>query len=360
MLFGGEEFTTIDIGSYSIKVARFRKKKSELTLLATGMRKLPFATINEGKIVDPSIITSKLEEIFNELNYHPSKIITTIPSNNLIIRNIELPLMSENELAEAIKWEAEDYLPFPVNLASLDYIILSQNEGMMNILLVAVKEEIIENFLSPFERLALKPAVINVQPMALLSLLEYQGKITEPLAIIDIGASGTRVIIGDNNNIFLSRNIDTGGEDFTRLLMEEMQMEYQQAEDYKIEYGIRKERKEEKNVELDLSLSQLTLMTMGRRDSLLPIARNLAGEISRSLDYYSMKYRGKSINQVYLTGGGSRLKKLGDVISHEINLELKSLNPFEGFQQSFDRRDMADEFAVAIGLAVSEVVADES
>lgn len=359
MLFGGEKFTTVDIGSYSIKVARLRRKKSKLTLLATGIRKLPFETIKEGKIVDPSIIASKLEDIFNELNYRPSKIITTIPSNNLIIRNIELPFMSEKELAEAIKWEAEDYLPFPVDLVSLDYIVLSKDEGMMNILLVAVKEEIIENFLSPFERLSLKPAVINVQPMALLSLLEYQGKINEPLAIIDIGASGTRVIIGDNKNIFLARNIDTGGEEFTRLLMEEMQMEYQQAEDFKIENGIRKEREEEDEPEFDLALSQIASMAMGKVDYLLSIARNLASEISRSLDYYSMKFRGKSINQVYLTGGGSRLKKLDEIISHEINLELKSINPFEGFRISSNRRNMVDEFAVAIGLAVSEVLADE-
>jgi type IV pilus assembly protein PilM len=355
-MFFKKHFTAVDIGTDSIKAVRFCSKKRELAIEGILMRNLPFETIKEGKIIDYGVISNRLEEIFRELNCRKDRIITTIPSTNLIIRNMELPVMEEKQLTEAIKWEAEDYLPYSVESATMDFKILSKQDETLQLLLVATKSDIIENIMSVFERLNLSPAVINVQPMALLSLLDYQQELDSAVAIVDIGASGTRVVIGDRNNIFLSRSIDIGGYEFTRIIMEEKKMNYTDAETYKRQTGIQEEEKID--YDIDNTISQIISSGMDDPDFLLTVARNLADEINRSLDYYSMKNR-KKIGKVFITGGGSKLRRLNSLIENIIERELHPLNPFKGLHIRENEQFRIEEFAVAVGLGISEVLPDE-
>lgn len=362
-MFFGSRLTTVDIGCHSIKVVTFYKRKSNINLLKAKMLYLPGETIIKGKIQDPSIIASKLDIIFKELNYRPKKIVTTIPNQNLLIRNMELPDMSEDELTEAIKWEAEDYLPFSVENASLDFIILNKDKKRTEVLLVAVKKEVIKEYLTPFERLGFKPDVVNVQPMSLISLLTYQGRTGKPVAVIDIGSSSTKVVIGDSNNIYLSRNIDVGGENFTRSIMESRGLEIPEAEDLKIKEGINglDDSDAAGDLDVELDLLQLTTSGFGNGNFMISQARNLAEEISRSLEFYSIKNRGEIIEDVYVTGGGARLKGLIDIINQELGFQIKSIDPFAGINHHLPGlENKRHEFAVAIGLGISEVLADES
>lgn len=360
MFLSKQQLTAIDIGAYSIKVVRLINKKNDIELLATGMETLPFETVQQGYIQDISIVAKKLDKIFNDLKYKPGNIIMTVPCENLIIRNIDLPLMAEEELQEAIKWESEEYLPFPVQDAAIDYIVLSRLEEQMKLLLVAVKKDIINNHKSVLEKINLSPKVINVQPMALLSLLQYQTNIDEPLAIIDIGAASTNVTIGDKENIYLARTIDIGGNEFTRLLMEEEELEYQQAEEYKIQNGIGEKLEEgEEDLDLNLVISEVAA-TGGSSINLRPLAGNLSEEILRSLNYYSMKFRGKEIENVYITGGGSKLKNLHEIITNETGKKIKKIDPYYKLNISSNIHQLAEEFSVVIGLAISEVINNES
>jgi len=340
MFFAAQTLVTVDIGSYAIKAVRMKLKKSGLEVLGTAYRQLPFEVLKEDKPNQDTVIANILKEVFQELKCRSDLVISTIPGKYSIIRNMELPVMNEDELAEAIKWEAEDLLPFPVDQAAIDFVIVKQNEEKIDLLITAAKKQIIEEFLNPFLLSGIKPGVINVQSMALISLLDFYGLASTPLAIIDFGASGTRVTIGDRNNIYLSRNIDTGGEDFTRLLMEEANLDYREAEDYKAEKGITEE--------IDLTGNRLTLL-----------AHQLANEISRSLDYYTMKYREETLDKVYCTGGGFKLKGLSIFLNQKIGHELLQLNSFKDLVLPSDFINEDIEFAVATGLGISEVLANE-
>lgn len=361
MIFGLKKFTTIDIGSHAIKVVRMKNKNSGLEILNAVSKKVPPDIIEKGKIIDHSIIVSKLENIFEEMNYRPGKVITTISNQNLIIRNLELPVMPEEELQEAIRWEADDHLPYPAEQASLDYIILNRKEENINVLIVAVKEEILDNFLTTFDQFGIKPSVVNVQPMAVLSLLEQQGELTEPVAVIDIGCSGFRVTIGSRKKIFLFRTLETGGKEFTETLMEEMDLDFHEAEKYKINNGINETEEEIESEEYDLASLQVAAGGMGTGNFMQMMAKNLAEEISRSLDFYSMKNRGKPVNKVFVTGGGSRLKGLKKIIKQEIDQDLIPVTPFAEFNYvAQSSNDNLDDFCMAVGLGVSEVLNYES
>ena len=352
MLFKSKILTTVDIGSSSIKVAKIKKKKKELSLLDLAIEKLPPGIIKEGQIQEQIIISNALKEIFKKMKYRPRNIITTIPSNNIITRNIELPIMTEKELSEAIKWEAEGYLPFLLDQAQLDYLKIAEDDENMQILLVAVKKEIIEDYLAPFEEIGLKTTVINIQPMSLLSLLQYQGRAEEPLAVIDIGAAGTRVVIGDQTNIYLSRTIDIGGEDFTQLFVEERDLDFIQAENYKKRNGI---EADQTGQQIELAVEQIASTGLSSDKMLVSLAYELAKEISRSLDYFSINYRDKNLNRIYITGGGSKLKGLKEIIGQRNSIALLTLDPFQGLNY-LQRDERRNEFAICLGLAASEVI----
>lgn len=352
-----KRFTAIDIGTDSIKGVRFKRKGRRLFIDRVAMKHLPHDSIIDGSIVDLAVVSNRLNELVQELKCKKDKIITTIPNNNLIIRNMELPAMADdNRLAEAIKWESEDHLPFPVESAVEDFKILSREDNKVQVLLVATKRDVVDNIMDAFERISLIPSVMNIQPMALLSIAEYQNLIDDTVAIIDIGAAGTRVVIGDNRNIYLSRNIDIGGSEFTRVIMEEDKLNYNEADNVKKRNGIPEEEEEE--MSLELAISQIATTGLGESHNLVLLARNLAEQIERSLDYYNMKYR-RNIEKVFISGGGIKLKRLKNIIEDRLGRELLSLDPYfnVGVRKGSDLRP--EEFAVAIGLGISEVLPDE-
>lgn len=162
-----------------------------------------------------------------------------MPSNELLVRNIEMPKMDKKEIKESLKWEADEQIPYPVENAALDYIKVDEDENTVNYLISAVKKNIVDNYKSPFERNNLKVEVINVIPMALISLLDYQEELKGNIAIIDIGYSASQVTVANKNNIILSRTIDTGGNHFTKTIMDVEDLEYDEAEEKKIKKDLK-------------------------------------------------------------------------------------------------------------------------
>ena len=353
---GSKKYTIVDIGASAVKVIVMKNNNKNVELLSADYSSLPPGIIKDDEIYDKSIVVNRMEEIFEKISHTPKNIITCIPSNHLITRNIELPALEDEELNEAIKWELDDVLPYSANKTTFDYIVTDRNDDSINVLSVAVKDKMIEQFKEPFLDLGLNPEVINVQPMALISLLNFQNKLTSPSSIIDIGHQGTRVILADNNNLHLTRTIDRGGEDFTNNIMEKHQYEYKKAEEYKCKNGIENEL--DNSNPLDSVEDDLSLLGIGNDQ--LNIAKEISQEISRSLEFYSIKNRGESIKNVYLTGGSAYLKGLIDVISEEIGQTPILLDPLEGFEnKSTIPENKSHIYTIALGLGASEVLHHE-
>jgi len=363
MLFGKKRYTAIDIGSHNIKVADIREAgNGKLRVLSIAQRSVPYDTVQNGIIQDTSVIANRLQEIFSETGIKPGTILTTVSNDSLIVRNVTLPKMSEKELSNVIRWEIEDYIPFSAEYARLDYKVLETTEEEMEILLIAVKEEVVRSFEEPFDILNLKPKVINIQPMALLSVIQYQDELNAPVAILEIGAAGSRIIIGDKNNVYLSRSFSTGGYEFSESIIETMGFNYENAEERKKEVGLKSEvgeEEEEENVE-PIDIEDLGSST-GSGGTMLPLAYNIADELNRSLDFFARKKVEQGVSKIYITGGSSKLKGLKELLESETNNEIERINPFNSFLTEFEINEKdAPNYAVALGLAASEVLANES
>ncbi|MGM0500857.1 MAG: type IV pilus assembly protein PilM [Bacillota bacterium] len=364
MFFKNNIYTCIDIGSYAIKMAQIKNTGNKnYKILDTAIQQIPRETIADGIIKDESLMAAEIKSMLAMLKKKNDYIITSVPSNELLIRNVEMPKMDKKEIRESLKWEADEQLPYPVESAAIDFIKVEEEAETVKYLISAVKRNIVNNFLAPFERNNLKVSVVNTQPMALISLVEYLEGIEEHVAVIDIGYSITQVIIGTKDNIALARTVDTGGNQFTNIIMEIQGDEYDRAEKRKMEEGLKANQPDQEKEENLLDTVQLDV-ALGSDDRLNTLATTLIREITRSFDYFNSRNRGETISKVFITGGGSKLKGLKEMISTELERELIEIDPFKNsdYKKKEEKYcdECKDEFAVAVGLGVSEVMADES
>jgi type IV pilus assembly protein PilM len=357
MFFNNKSYTSVDIGTSAVKIVNFKVAGEKIKIIKSDIASLPQGAVAEGEIKDHSIVANLINKIFNKMKLNPKNILTAVSSYDLLIRNIEVPNIGEKEIKESLKWEADNQLPYSVDIAALDYILVEKNEDTVKYMATAVKQKTVENLTELFARINLTPSVVNVQPMALISLLEYQNQIEGNIAIIDIGYSGTQITIGNKDNILLSRTIEIGSDDFTKVIAEDLSVDYERAEVEKIESGLKaKSNSEEELMSLELgnSFSEKNIETT---------INSLYQELNRSFDYFSVKNRGEEISKVYLTGGGSRLKGLTDFLEEESGREVFRINPLKNIEvNSLSNaycNECLEEFAVAVGLGVSEVMADE-
>ncbi|MFW6257012.1 MAG: type IV pilus assembly protein PilM [Bacillota bacterium] len=344
-MFFSKQITAIDIGSSSIKVARMKKKRSKLQLIDTAREKISSEVFTE-----PELLVTTLDNIFSLMGYRPDYVTTAVSSKNVITRNIEFPAMSQKELSKALELGAEEYLTFPIEDLKFKYKVLNKNEEKMEILLAAIKNDVLNNYTDIFKKAKLNLNVINIQSMALLSLVYSQLEIEEPVIILDIGARGSRIIIGDSNNIYLVRNLETGGDTFTDIIRDLYDLEEKQAEEYKKKMNLIREL--EKNLE---PTDEATFSTTETFTSFSVLIDYFVNEIERSQEFFDKKFNNFQLKNIFFTGGGSRIPELETVINDRLENKLESINPLENLspQQKIDR-----DYSVAVGLVASEVLSN--
>ncbi|MFW5995908.1 MAG: type IV pilus assembly protein PilM [Halanaerobiaceae bacterium] len=346
MLFQ-KEISAVDIGTSSIKVIRMQKSWNKLKLLAAEKIHL-----REDILEDENGLAQLLRNIFTELNYKPKNVTTAVSSKNVIIRNIEFPAMSDKELTEALKLGAEEYLPFPVENSMFKYLVLNNDGKKMEIMLAAIKEMVIDNYVKLFRKAEIELEVINVQPMALLSLVHHQLEIKDPVLIFEIGASGSRIIIGDEKNIYLVRDLKYGGKSFTDLIEASYSFRPEKAEKYKKRLNLKKEIEKEMNFNPDDNFSgDANIKTFSS------LINHFTEELNISLDFFHKKYSGLYLENIFFTGGGSQLQGLKSRITADLNTNLEIIDPLNNLP--YDNK-LDQEFSVALGLVASEVLDNEN
>ncbi|RCW61195.1 type IV pilus assembly protein PilM [Halanaerobium sp. ST460_2HS_T2] len=357
MFFKKKNFTCIDIGNHNIKVVNLNVDGEKLKLNDLAIKRIPNEIVKNGIIIDYAIAGAELKEVVNSMKNISKNIITTIPNRDLLIREVEIPLMKDNEVKESLKWEINDELPYDVENAVFDYELVKKFKDKLKFMVIVVKKNILKNYLSILEKANLKAKVVNIQPMALLSILEYSNLLNNSEIIVDIGSFSSQITIGNKTEIFLSRTVDIGGINFTKILMDNKNLDYKTAENEKHDLNLDTELSEKNDYNLNLDAG------INYNYQFVSSVNDLASEINRSIEFVQMKNRELKFDNIYITGGGSKLSGLKDELGKNISQSLITLNNYKminmnsKIEEQF--RNNKAEFAVAIGLGISEVMADE-
>ncbi len=341
----------LDIGSYSIKAVELKtKKKGDEELYEVkkiGYELLPHDAIVEGTIIDSAAVAETIRIIFEENKITNKNVTISISGNSVIIKKISLPSMDTEELAESIIWEAKHNIPYPYEETNVDYAILRPSEYSeeknLDILLVAAKKDKISNYSNVVSQARKNLEAIEVDVFALENTLEvnYPEFFKEKtIAIINLGANITNVIIIEKGIPQLFRDLSLGGSFFTENISKDLGIGFDDAE--KLLKGLPVSNVEPERFEAILNMN----------------VQNILEEIEKTFSFYEAGEKAeRKIEVTFLSGGLSKLKNLPSRFEQKFNIRTELLNPFRRIyydEKKFDSiyfEEMAALFGVAAGLA---------
>ena len=338
----------LDIGSSSIKLVELNEGKNGFKLQNLAISPLPPEAIVDGSLMDSVTIIDTIRELTANTKTKTKDVVISISGHSVIVKKINLPFMTEAELEESIQWEAERYIPFDINDVNIDFQILGsgpENPEVMDVVLVAAKKDIINDYISVIIESGLNPVIIDVDAFALENMLaiNYEIEKEEIIAIANVGASTTNINIVKNNVSAFTRDIFKGGNQVTEEIQRQLHIDYEEAE--KIKVGSKVD-----------TTSQATI-----QDVLKTASESLAMEIGSSLDFFQSTTTYEKINKFYLSGGGSKVKDFDLILQQQIGIPVEIVNPFKKIEYSgknFDieyLREIGPIMAVGVGLSTRKV-----
>jgi type IV pilus assembly protein PilM len=337
----------VDIGSRTIKLAEVLEKKAERSLSKLAMANIPMGTIVEGRIREPEVVADTIKDLVKKEKIKTDNVATSISGYSVIIERIVVGAMSDEELHDRIQYEAEQYIPFDVEDVNIDFEILGEHEtnpNQMNVMLVAAKKEVINEYVEVLEMADLNPCVIDVDVFALERVFE-QGYLEEEksVALVDIRANKLNVNIVKNNISAFTRDVAVGGEEITREIAANLDCSLEEAEEIKLGRGADKMSKEDYQQIVTSFISKW------------------CREIRRVIDFYYSTSPDEDIKQILLSGGATQTPGFFEHLAAETSVTVEALDPFKALdinKKSHDMEDikrMAPQAAICVGLATRRV-----
>lgn len=237
----------LDIGSDSIKIAEARFSKGEITITGLGVARTPEGAVENEVILDPQALGAAIKTLAAESGIKTKRCVSSVGGQSqVVIRVIEVPKMSQQELSETMKWEIERHVPFAQNEVVKDFQPLERPSAdpdaqNMEVLLAVAQQDLIDNHVAALFAAGLQPMAIDIEPLAASrSLIEasVNGVKDETVAIVNIGSNCTDFGVFENGLLtFPSPPLSIAGVTFTREIAEAMGQTLDQAEVTKKEYA---------------------------------------------------------------------------------------------------------------------------
>ena len=338
----------LDIGSSSVKLIQLRESKKGIQLANFSMAPLPSEAIVDGALMNATAVVDTIQGMVSAQKLKTREVAVSISGHSVIIKKISLPAMTQDELDESIKWEAEQYIPFDVNDVYLDYQILQSRpeQGQMDVLLVAAKREIVDEFTGIVKEAGLDPVVVDVDCFTIQNTFEvnYGFPPGEAIVLIDIGAATININVISNGITTFTRDISMGGNLFTEEIQKQLNVSYDEAEAYKLGG--------ERGVDADSVVPQQVEQVMQA------VSEQMASEIHRSLDFYLATSSEGRMSRVYLSGGTAKVPALGRTIENRVGVAVENVDPFRNVQvdPKLFNMDYINEIrplaSVAVGLGM--------
>lgn len=339
----------LDIGSSAIKLTRFQKLSDGIHLQNFDIAMLPSNTITiaDGSITNYAAVVGKIRDLvrLNELKGADTAL--AISGHSVIVKKISLPEMTQSEFEESIQWEAEQYIPFDIKDVNIDATILNPKagHGLMDVLLVAAKKDIINEYVTVAKEGGLNPVLIDAAPFAIQNMFEfnYGNNRNETVALIDIGANIMNINVISNGISMFTRDISIGGDILNEDIMKQLNVSWEEAVQFKIG--------------LDGSISDSFIVREVRKLS-ERVSETITTEIKRALDFFIATSMAGKINHLYLSGGGVLTKGLIKCLETKLETKVEVMDPFRNIiidSKKFDidlLQRLASRTAVSVGLGL--------
>lgn len=337
----------LDIGFSSIKVVSLAKEGNQTRLVSLGSIACPQPGILADSEIGLQAVANSMKKLFEAVHIEQKDINAALPESKVFTRVIDdLPYLTDNELSQAIRYAAEEFIPMPVADVNLNWQVLFRADGKNKntrtiVLVVASPKNAVEKYIKVLNMANLHPKVLETEIIAVTRSLVGNNPFSPSTLIVQLGATTTDFATVSKGLIWLTRSISTGGIALTRSLAQHFNFELSQAEEYKKVYGLLEDQLEGKVFE-----------------ALKPIVDIIAGESKRVIQSFEAKYPQDPIKRVVLSGGGAKMPGFVIYLANALGLEVQEADPWYAIAK--DKSSVsklaqdAPSYSVAVGLALRE------
>ncbi|HZQ26257.1 MAG TPA: type IV pilus assembly protein PilM [Acidimicrobiales bacterium] len=342
----------LDIGTFAVRAVELQLG-GQPTLVRFAQVTLPPGAVRDGEVQDPGAVAAAIRRLWAEGKFKTKRVVVGVANQRVIVRQADLPAMSEADLRAALRFEAQELIPIPVEDAILDSQILEETvspegEPRMRILLAAAQRDMVRTHLAAVTGAGLTPVAVDVIPFALVRAL--YDRATQSFtadgraeAIVCIGGGVTNVVVHEQGVPRFVRVLLVGGDDVTEAIARDLDVDLDAAEDLKRR--------------ADMASSDAAVARAGQvvSDRLTPLVEEIRG----SLDYYLAQSQSSPIGRVLVTGGGSRLPGLMERLQSQLGGRVEPAHPLADVKVGpirLSQAQLADYeplMTVPIGLALA-------
>jgi type IV pilus assembly protein PilM len=338
----------IDIGSSAVKAVVLRRARAGWSLVTAGEAPVPDGSLQDGTATEPTAVSEAVGGLLDSLRLRRAKVATALSGHSVIVKRLSLPSMSQAELAEAIPWEAEQYIPFDLSEVQLDYQVINQGDkdsktkSALDVLLVSAKRDRIDDRAGIISQTGRRPVVLDIEAFALANAyrMNYPERTDALAALVHVGRAVTIVCLLEQGQPAFTRDIAIGGQVHLEAILRELgPTGVDELSAHRILHG---------QFPNDVSPDQVTAV-------LREASGQLVQEVRKTVDFYRATAPVEKLSRIVVSSGAYQAVGLVDLFASEFGAPVDVFDPFRRVARSA-RSGGADAsgpaYAVAVGLAM--------
>lgn len=344
----GKSIVGMDIGGSRIRAVEVEGyNKSQPVLVRYGEVTVPVEAIRDGEVIEPNTVAAALRRLWSTAGFKTKDVAMGVGNQKVLVRDLTVPRLPIKQIREALPFQVQDMLPVPVADAILDFYPISEGTGptgptISGLLVAAVKATVLAN-VDAVQLAGLNPVSVDLKPFALSRILTRGSLSTQVVAIIDIGADTTNVVIADRSVPQFVRIIPTGGDALTEALQKRLELNLVDADQVKRTIGVSR---------TDVPAEQRPALEV-----IFEVTSALLGSLRNTLSFYSNAHAHAPVQRIVLTGGASYLPGFAQALGEQTHLPVEYGDPSHGLQlgKTMDAALLASrptDFVVPLGLAI--------
>jgi len=331
----------LDISDFSLKIAKLKRKGRFLNLVSFGETKIPAGVIKEGEIKDEEALAKIIKQSLTEVKGEKIKtknVIVSLPEEKAFLQIIQMPKLPLEDLKSAVIYEAENYIPLPIEEVYLDSQIINPLKNHLDhydVLIAALPKKIVDSYLSCLQKADLTPLVFEIESLSICRSLIKNGVSPFPVLLIDFGESRTSFIIFSGYSVRFTSSISVSSKMITQAIAQALDIDFEKAEELKIKYGLNipekivfRKKSEDSQFEKEIMGNEKIL------ENVFPLFNDLTEQIKNCLVYYQTHSfhehlpGGRIIEKIILSGGGANLRGLPEFLFQELKVPVELANPW--------------------------------
>jgi type IV pilus assembly protein PilM len=332
------EFFGLDIGSTAIRLVQLRRGGAHPALVAYGAVPVPANLTSSDSKMDQDKISELIKQLVRENRVSLKHAVVGLPANKVFATVITTPKIDHSQLAKAIRYQAEQYIPMAIDQVKLDWAVIDQSKDgkQLEVLLVAAPISAVEKYMAILEKAGLEPLGLEANATAVARALVPTN--TLAVAMVDFGALESDISIVWNNAPRLIRSVSVGGLTFVRSVAQNLGLDEVQATQFTYKFGLTQSKLEGQVFK-----------------AIKPTLDNLVSEVEKSVKYFSGRYPDVKLEKLVVTGSASSLPELGPFLANSTGLPVEFGNAWvnvsypSGLQEKL--MGLSSEYAAAVGLA---------